>query len=111
MDEIASYILIFALDIVVSAFFLWLGAKVVGWYTGMLDISYCTFKEFCIVVLVCSLLSFIPSIGWLLSIIAGIFLIMKFSQANILEVIFIILASRLMALLVSLFLIPILATA
>ena len=73
--EYLIYVIIFIIDAAVSGIILWLAAKVTN-----VDLFV---KETIIAVSVASILALIPSVGWLLSLIALFYLLKKFSQASI----------------------------
>ena len=68
-------VLFFILDVVVSGFFLWIAGKVTTVQIG--------FKEGLICIGASSILALIPSVGWILSLIAFFYLLKDFTGANV----------------------------
>jgi hypothetical protein len=78
----------FIIEVVVGGVFLWLAANVTK-----VDLS---FKEILICVFAASIVAFIPTVGWIASIILLFFLLKKFSSAEIWpDILLMVLVSRL----------------
>ena len=81
-------ILSFFIEVVIGGIFLWLAARVTK-----VDLE---FKEILICVLAASIVSFIPTIGWIASIIVLFILLKRFSSADIWpDILLMVLVSRL----------------
>ena len=82
-----SQIINFILDVTITGAFLWVGMKVTAKRMGMVKGSvYCSYWELLIAVVASSLVGLVPSIGWVLSIITLFWLMMKFTEAGFIEV-------------------------
>ena len=106
--NIAGLFLAFVINALVVGVFLWLGMKAVAIYQGMgKGADYCSYSNLVIAAAASSLVSLIPSFGWVLSIIVLLGLMMKFAEASFMEVLVMVGVAKVCALLVTFMLIPV----
>ena len=87
------------LDIAISAAFLWVGMKVASVYAGMPNGGqYCEYPDLFKVVAIAAVASVIPYIGTVLSIVVLFYMLRKVTEADVMELIIMVLVSRLAAL-------------
>jgi len=102
METVGILILfIFALllDIAISAAFLWVGMKAASVYAGMPNGGqYCEYSDLFKVVAGAAVVSIVPYVGPVLSIIVLFYLLRKVTEADVMELIIMVLVSRLAAL-------------
>lgn len=101
--EFIGVLLIFTfallLDIAISAVFLWVGMKTASVYAGMPNGGqYCEYPDLFKVVAGAAVVSVIPYIGPVLSIIVLFYLLRQVTEADAMELIIMVLVSRLAAL-------------
>lgn len=94
-DYIFQILITISINVLIGTFFLWLAMKFVNKF--MVDKHTqikCPFWKLLVAVAVSSVLSFIPMVGWLLSIIVFFFLVMTFTGAMVFEVLIMVLISK-----------------
>lgn len=96
--EVGTFALLFAVDLLVSAAFLWVGMKVASVVAGMPGGGqYCGYVDLLKVALVSSLAGLIPYIGWVLSFVAMYYMLRRVTEAEFRELWIMIIVSRLVA--------------
>lgn len=80
----------------ITGAFLWVGMKVTAKRMGMVKGAvYCSYGELVIATVASSLVALVPGVGWLLSIITLFWLMMKFTEAGFLEVLWMVAIAKL----------------
>ncbi|MGD8570683.1 MAG: hypothetical protein PVJ39_21535 [Gammaproteobacteria bacterium] len=92
-------------SLIFTAFFLWLGMKLMQVYTGAgWSGSYCSFWELLIATAASAIVGELPYVGLVLSWVVLFWLLLKFTEANIGEVIIMVIFSKVIAFFVLLYL-------
>ena len=98
---ILEFLLVFLVELLVSAAFLWVGMKVASIYAGMRDgAQYCSYFDLLKVCVVVAVVSIVPYIGWIAAWVALFYMLSKVTEAEVLEIIIMVLVSRLASLLI-----------
>jgi len=96
--ETAGFALLFVIDLIISAAFLWVGMKVASVVAGMPGGGqYCGYVDLFKVAFVSSLVALIPYVGWLLSFVAMYYMLRYVTEAEFRELWIMIVVSRIMA--------------
>lgn len=97
--EIGLVVLYFLLDLFISASFLWIGMKAASAYAGVANGgTYCSYEDLLKVCIAASLVALVPYIGWVLSWAVLFYMLKKVTEAGLVEIIIMVLVSRLVAL-------------
>lgn len=108
--EIILIVLAFAIELMVSAGFLWIGMKFAAVYAGMPNGGvYCSYSALFKVCFFAALVSIIPAIGWILSWVVLFVLLKKETEAEASELIIMVLVSKVASLLAAIFVFPAIA--
>ncbi|MDD1779624.1 hypothetical protein LRP49_00320 [Enterovibrio sp. ZSDZ35] len=106
MDIVSIVMIVFA-DLLLSSIFLWLGMKVASLYAGMpLSTAYCSFFSVIKVCFLSALCRLIPYVGVIASWIALFYLLKKETEAEIGELLIMVLVSKAFALATIFFVFP-----
>jgi len=98
-------LIIFIINLIFTTAFLWLGMKLMQVFTGVgWDGMFCSFKELMLAALGASIVSIIPVIGTILSLVVLVALLVKFTETSIKDVILIVIFARVAAFVAVLFL-------
>ena len=98
--DLAVLALGFAIDVVASAAFLWVGMKVASFVAGMPGGGqYCGYVDLLKVALASSVAALIPYVGWALSFIVMYYMLRRVTEAAFREMLIMIVVSRLAAML------------
>ena len=96
---VIQIILVVLVDLLISAAFLWIGMKVASFYAGMRSgAQYCSYADLIKVCFVASLVALIPYVGWIASWIILFYMLKKVTEAEVVELIIMVVVSRLAAL-------------
>jgi hypothetical protein len=96
--DFAALALEFAIDLVASAAFLWVGMKVASFVAGIPGGGqYCGYVDLLKVALVASVVALIPYVGWALSFVAMYYMLRRVTEAGFREILIMILVSRIAA--------------
>ena len=96
--EIWSFALLFAIDLVVSAAFLWVGMKITSALAGMPgNGQFCSYADLMKVALAVSMAGLVPYVGWLLSFVTMYFMLQRVTGAEFRELWIMIVLSRIAA--------------
>jgi hypothetical protein len=86
--ELATFTLVFLLDLVLSAAFLWVGMKAASKFADMPGSGqYCGYTDLLKVALGASLVSLIPYVGWVLSFVVMVYMLRRVTGAELREII------------------------
>ncbi|MEM8982127.1 MAG: hypothetical protein AAGC71_03815 [Pseudomonadota bacterium] len=110
MTNIALFIVVFALDALLGALFLWIGMRITARLYGMPPgATYCGFRDLVIVVAAAALVALLPGwIGVVLSWIVLFGLLRHFTEAEIGELLLMVIISRVGVALATAMLMPLL---
>ena len=93
--DVAPLALGFAIDVVASAAFLWVGMKVASFVAGIPGGGqYCGYVDLLKAVLAASVVALIPYVGWALSFIVMYYLLRRVTEAELRELLIMIMVSR-----------------
>jgi len=98
--SLAIHALAFAIDLIASAAFLWVGMKVASVVAGIPGGGqYCGYVDLLKVALVTAIAALVPYVGWALSFIAMFYMLRRVTEAAFRELVIMIVVSRIAAIL------------
>jgi hypothetical protein len=98
--SLAIHALAFAIDLIASAAFLWVGMKVASVVAGIPGGGqYCGYVDLLKVALVAAIAALVPYVGWALSFIAMFYMLRRVTEAAFRELVIMIVVSRIAAIL------------
>jgi hypothetical protein len=96
--DLAVLALGFAVDLVASAAFLWVGMKVASFVAGIPGGGqYCGYVDLLKVALAASVAALIPYVGWALSFVVMYYMLRRITEAAFREILIMIVVSRIAA--------------
>ena len=102
----AVFALGFAIDLVASAAFLWVGMKVASVVAGIPGGGqYCGYVDLLKVALAASVAALVPYVGWALSFVVMYYMLRRVTEAGIREILIMIVVSRIAAILTATYLV------
>jgi hypothetical protein len=98
--SLAIHALAFAIDLIASAAFLWVGMKVASVVAGIPGGGqYCGYVDLLKVALVAAIAALVPYVGWALSFVAMFYMLRRVTEAAFRELVIMIVVSRIAAIL------------
>ncbi|MFT6985756.1 MAG: hypothetical protein ACJAT7_001572 [Psychromonas sp.] len=102
-------LLIISINLLVTTAFLWLGMKSMQVVTGVgWSGEYCPFRYLALAALISSVVTIIPYIGFILSWVALLFLLIKFTETSLKDVIIMVVFAKVTSFIAAMYLIALL---